>query len=260
MGGKTPGCISLSRSPLHSVLFVRDAAQETYRYEESSLGKNLRRKRLYCTYVPRQLKLSSVLEMDENDYEYVSILLQKNSETVPGVPNPRLPELTSPCLLWLLHVDCYGAPSMKLFGKNVSPTRIVWEMVHGEEVPPKMLIRHKCAGRRHCIAEDHLEIGTAKENANDMRRDGTLLIGEKHPNTTLTDDIVRQIFASRTDGRTREKRAEAFGVSIDQIWRIDTFRSWKHLFSQEQIDAETTKPPKKKGDLCLRKRFVKFAN
>ena len=83
-----------------------------------------------------------------------------------------------------------------------------------------MVVRHKCK-EKLCVAPDHLEIGTHKQNMEDKIRDGTHLFGENHPDATITKEIAIQIRESKGQG-TQKERAERFGVSRNIVAHIDT--------------------------------------
>lgn len=85
--------------------------------------------------------------------------LEASSEIRPG-------PLGTPCRIWTgaLHEKGYGA--MKVDGVNTRPHIVAWEL-ENEPVPAGMLLRHKCDVRA-CIEVKHLELGTAKQNTQDM--------------------------------------------------------------------------------------------
>ena len=58
-----------------------------------------------------------------------------------------------------------------------------------------LMVRHKCQNK-NCIAPEHLELGTAKENSSDRIRDGTTSIGILHPNATIDENTALEIYKS----------------------------------------------------------------
>jgi hypothetical protein len=110
-----------------------------------------------------------------------------------------------------------------------------------ESLPKGMVMRHLCR-YAHCCNPDHLCPGTPKENSEDMKRDGTVLIGAKNPNCVLRPEIVCKIKATTGLGTITE-RAKAFGVTKSQVHAIDAGKIWAHLVdlgvepSQETLDT-----------------------
>ena len=121
--------------------------------------------------------------------------------------------------------------------KKTSAHRYSWILVNGI-IPKGIIIRHKCRGK--CVNPEHLELGTNKDNSSDMKRDGTALIGEHHPCSKLTDDIVRQIKANIPPITTRilyrserayylREMAVLFDTTYGCMKDIAGGRTWKHI-------------------------------
>ena len=140
------------------------------------------------------------------------------------------------CWDWLASKgNGYGVYSINRV--QISAHRYSWMLVNGS-IPVGMVIRHKC--RNKCVNPEHLELGTPASNSNDMIRDGTVLIGEKHPCAKLTDDIVKQIRANMPPMTTRtlyrseracylREMAILFDTSYACMKDIAQGRSWSHL-------------------------------
>src|SRR5690348_3125750 len=47
--------------------------------------------------------------------------------------------------------------------------RVSWEIFNKREIPSGMLVMHKCDNPR-CVKPEHLSLGDARENTNDMYR------------------------------------------------------------------------------------------
>ncbi len=121
-----------------------------------------------------------------------------------------------------------GYGHTKFLGVGMSVHKKSWICFNKTFVPNNQVVRHKCKFK-NCINPDHLEIGTSEDNANDKHRDGTILLGEKHPNSKITDEIAKQIYESKNSGLTQVKRALKFGVTKNIVSSIDRGRTWKHL-------------------------------
>lgn len=74
------------------------------------------------------------------------------------------------CWLWVGHVAAGGYGYFRRRGKIVRAHRHAWESAHGP-VPPGLYVCHRCDNRR-CVRPDHLFLGTALDNARDMRSKG----------------------------------------------------------------------------------------
>lgn len=79
-------------------------------------------------------------------------------------------------------------------------------------IPKGMHVRHSCR-LRHCVNPHTLCIGTAKENALDKERDGTVLRGMKNPTAKLTDEQVEEIRNLRSKGALQAAIARNFGIT-----------------------------------------------
>jgi hypothetical protein len=93
-------------------------------------------------------------------------------------------------------------------------------------IPDGMMVRHLCHNRA-CVNVDHLEIGTAKQNTQDMILAGRdRLVGQKNYMAKLSQDNVLQIRASNASS---QKLADQFGVSRSCISKIKRGESWRNI-------------------------------
>jgi hypothetical protein len=106
--------------------------------------------------------------------------------------------------------------------------RHVYEEMFGE-IPEGLVVRHKC-DNRGCINPEHLELGTSKDNSQDMVKHGRSLKGEKHPNSKITEEDVKAIRELSNSGMKRKEICELFGLeNINTITSIKTKKSWSHV-------------------------------
>ena len=106
--------------------------------------------------------------------------------------------------------------------------RAAWRLFKGE-IPPGMFILHRC-DNPICMNPAHLFMGTQSDNARDMwekrrAKPGTSL-GEKHGMSKLTEDIVREIRASKESGIALALRLKISPVTVSEI-RLR--KTWKHI-------------------------------
>ena len=67
----------------------------------------------------------------------------------------------------------------------------------------------------------------------DKVRDGTSSRGDQSKRAKITNEMARNIYASKGDG-TQKQRAERYGVTVHIVAHIDRGTSWKHV---TQADA-----------------------
>lgn len=141
-----------------------------------------------------------------------------------------IPEPNSGCLLWTetCSVSGYGVFSEGTAEDYVQYRAHVvsYENKNGP-VPDGLIVCHKC-DVRCCIEPTHLYAGTYQNNHDDMkRRNRTVYLrGNGHPNSTLTDDIIRSI---RLDNRTQQAIADSYGLTQSYVGKIKNRKAWSHV-------------------------------
>lgn len=107
--------------------------------------------------------------------------------------------------------------------------QVVCEWYHGPR-PEGMQVRHLCGhGHLGCFTPAHLRWGTAAENSADKVTHGTLLMGERHGMSRLTETQVREIRRRSAEGERNAPLAREFGVHRTTIEDIVQRRTWAHL-------------------------------
>jgi len=121
--------------------------------------------------------------------------------------------------------------------KNDGAHRISWRLHNNQEIPTGMVIMHKCDNKL-CINPDHLELGTVKNNIQDMinknRRNPKNHIeklknesGSLNRNAKLTNEQVIEIRKLYNSGKRQFEIANDFGISKALVWTIIHNKSWK---------------------------------
>ena len=93
--------------------------------------------------------------------------------------------------------------------------------------PPGLQVHHGPA-RQHNNSPSNLSYGTAKENAADKLRDGTLTSGERNGRSKLTNAQVLQIrrLLENAPRGTTARLAREFGVSFSTVSMIKRGKTW----------------------------------
>lgn len=133
------------------------------------------------------------------------------------------------CWIWTAnrYKNGYGAVSWK--GKARPVTRVVWEITHGLPLPE--VVCHSC-DNPSCVNPSHLFAGTQKDNVDDMWGKGRGVTGERHHQSRLTEDAVRDIRRNCVPG-SPDKGLASFarkygvcGATIESVWHR---RTWIHV-------------------------------
>lgn len=90
------------------------------------------------------------------------------------------------------------------------------------------MVRHLCHNRL-CCNPKHLALGTAKDNADDSRRDGRWICGELKPNAKISDEQAMRALAMMADGGTLNEVSSVLDVSVGILTQISAGAQWKHL-------------------------------
>lgn len=109
--------------------------------------------------------------------------------------------------------------------------RASWLLFRGE-LPTGSVVMHKC-DNRICVNPDHLDIGTQRDNMQDMVRKGRSgnrgkhgahAYGERQGSAKLTSEQAREIFLSK--GLYHEIGAR-FGTTKHTVFRIKNRTQWR---------------------------------
>lgn len=119
--------------------------------------------------------------------------------------------LDNGCTAWSGGKDPDGYAMFWYKGKTGRAARILWEMLYGP-IPKGLIVRHKC-DNRECLAVQHLELGTHKDNTEDARKRGRLVGPRK-----INKEKAEQVNEMRELGMTIEEIAEAMKVSPSSIY------------------------------------------
>jgi HNH endonuclease len=95
-------------------------------------------------------------------------------------------------------------------------------------IPDGLFVMHKCDNRR-CANPAHLTVGSQRQNLQDMVQKRRHRFGERHHNTGLTDDDVREIRRLYAEGWTMTAIAAKKHISRPGVSLIVRRINWKYL-------------------------------
>ena len=137
-----------------------------------------------------------------------------------GAPN------SSGCIEWQGTRNQQGYGKVQRNRKAIHAHRYAYERAHGP-IPEGLVVRHKC-DNPPCVNPDHLEVGTALDNARDAVNRGRTARGEKSGSAILTEGDV--LYIRKVKGEiTQVEIARMYGVSRETVSAIHTGRTWSHL-------------------------------
>jgi DNA-binding XRE family transcriptional regulator len=123
------------------------------------------------------------------------------------------------CREWIRALDSagYGQTAYRHNGthRGVRAHRLAYEVWNGP-IPDGLMVRHTCDNRK-CIEPTHLILGTAQDNADDLRssrrRKGEGA-GDRNGRARLTNEQAEEIrMRYRRGGISQEQLADEYGVS-----------------------------------------------
>lgn len=146
------------------------------------------------------------------------------------------------CWIWLGYKDKDGYGRIKSTpdseGKKIvlGVHRVMYER-YKEPIPAGMFILHSC-DNPSCCNPDHLSVGTAQDNSNDMKRRGRTKLPstafkrghgacESNIKSKLTKEDVEFIRAYPKYYGSQMELVLRFGVSREAIRDIQIYKTWK---------------------------------
>ena len=113
--------------------------------------------------------------------------------------------------------------------KQLRAHRASFEFYKGA-IKKGMFVCHSC-DKPSCINPEHLFLGTAKENTQDMIKKGRKanFEGSNHPLSKLDEIDVLFIRQEREFGKKLKDIANKFGITFQTVSDICRGKTWKHL-------------------------------
>ena len=112
--------------------------------------------------------------------------------------------------------------------------RVSWTLEHGE-IPAGMCVCHHCDNRR-CVRPDHLFLGTAKDNMQDMVKKGRATKANRGSGNGMAKLTEEQVYEIREVSKYGDLKrlGEKFGVSKSSMYEIRTRKTWGWLPEREK--------------------------
>lgn len=149
----------------------------------------------------------------------------------PSLEDMFIPEPNSGCWLWLANSqsDRASGPGygmIRIKGKPKLAHRHFYELYKGP-IPSGKFVMHTCDNPA-CVNPEHLFVGTAQDNMDDMTKKGRRNPphGVRNSHAKLTPEIVLEIFS---DGRGVTNIARSFGITPGTVCNIKSGISWNRV-------------------------------
>ena len=139
------------------------------------------------------------------------------------------------CWLWTGSCSWGGYGRIRYRGPSTYAHRVSW-LIHFGEIPPRMLVLHKC-DNPPCVNPKHLFLGSQADNMRDMKTkqrsskgpQGWAPSGEDHWSTKLKAKDVRAIRKAYAGGATQNALAKKYSMVQNAIGAIVRRVTWRHV-------------------------------
>ncbi len=145
------------------------------------------------------------------------------------------------CHIWLAGRTPKGYGHFWMNGKTLMAHRVAYALVHPKMDGSKFVL-HRC-DNPSCVNPNHLFLGTANDNIQDMVSKGRQPKGSLTKKSKLTEVSALQIYQLyHRYKRTQLQLAAKYAVTQAAIWYVVHDRTWTHATNTERIaiNAERT--------------------
>lgn len=137
----------------------------------------------------------------------------------------------SGCWEWTASKRWSGYGQFRFAGRTQQAHRVAYQLYVGE-ITDGLFVCHHCDNRA-CVNPTHLFLGTQADNMHDRDNKGRAVhsdnSGEKHWNSKLTEEKVRNIRAMYKNGVRNVTLIKLFGVPCSTISNITNNHTWTKI-------------------------------
>lgn len=112
--------------------------------------------------------------------------------------------------------------------KTIHASRASYLIFVGD-IPKNMHVCHKC-DNPPCVNPRHLFLGTPKDNARDREKKGRgdtkKRVGEKNPNSLISNEQAKEVRKKYNSGITQYKLGREYGICQSSISRIVNYKRY----------------------------------
>lgn len=161
------------------------------------------------------------------------------------------------CWGWKGSKNRHGYGEIKVNRIHMNASRAAW-IAYKSEIPENMYVLHTCDNRACCNPE-HLWLGTAKDNMQDMIKKGRNknLKGSACPWATINEDIVLDILDMLKKNINTREIAKKYNIKLSMISDIKTGHRWTHVGDRTGINVVPNKRKLTKFDVIDIKKRIK---
>ncbi len=135
---------------------------------------------------------------------------------------------TDKCWNWQKYKDSDGYGTFYMDKKFISAHRASYILYKGP-ILKDLLVLHSCDNRA-CVNPDHLWLGTAKDNSDDMVSKNRQTKGSNCHDSKLTEKQVLEIREKYTGKRgDLTNLGKEYGIGKGRVFKIIKRLTWKHI-------------------------------
>ena len=163
-----------------------------------------------------------------------SCVVRFNNSSRPGNPievfHRNISNEDHPNGCWIYQrIENTGYGSITIKDKAIAAHRFSFSLYNGE-IPKGLYICHRC-DVKSCVAPNHLFLGTAKDNRQDMlqKKRGNAPRGTKQPHAQLNEQKVSEIKLKLKNGERQVDIAKEYSVNRSVIVDIKRGKNWHYV-------------------------------
>lgn len=125
---------------------------------------------------------------------------------------------------WMGQRDSFGYGRIKVGGKKLYTHRLAYELKHGP-IPKGAQVLHRC-DNPPCCNDEHLFLGTNKDNSDDKVAKGRSAKRAGHGMAKLSEEKVLEIRMRLSLGESHRSIARSIGISQTTVCNINRGKTW----------------------------------